>query len=324
MTAFAPRQLGDTDIFVTPVALGCWPIAGMTSLHVNDADSLATLQAAVDHGVNFFDTAFSYGLNGESEKLIHRALGDRRDQIVIATKCGLGWDDQQQRLFDGRPAALRAHCEESLRRLATDRVDLLYLHAPDPNTPVAESAGELRRLLDEGKTRSVGVSNFTIAELEEFSRECPIAAHQPPYNMLMRSIDKDSIPWCQERKISVVPYWPLMKGLLAGRLERDHQFQPGDGRPKYPMFQGEEWERNQDLLDELRTLAGELGKTVADIVINWTMQQPGITSVLCGAKRPDQIQETAAAMQWKLDAAALQRIEDALIRRGPPIERWAV
>jgi len=318
------RPLGQSGISVSTVALGCWPISGMTSLGVTEEQSIATLEAAVDDGVNFFDTAFCYGAQGESEKLIQRALGARRQDIVIATKGGIGWDESIQRVVDGKPATLRAQCEESLRRLGTDYIDLLYLHAPDPNTPLTESAGELKRLQTEGKTRSVGVSNFTVEQLAEFTAECPIVAHQPPYNMLMRSIERDSIPWCQQRNISVIPYWPLMKGLLAGKLERGHQFEEGDGRPKYPPFQGEEWEKNQVFLDELRRLAHELDRTVADIVINWTILQPGISSVLCGAKRPQQIRQTAAAMAWRLDQPSLQRIEKALAARGEPIEKWAI
>jgi aryl-alcohol dehydrogenase-like predicted oxidoreductase len=203
-------------------------------------------------------------------------------------------------------------------------VELLYLHAPDPKVPVAESAEELLRLRDEGKTRAVGVSNFSLAQLEEFHAVCPISAFQPPYNMLQRDIELDTLPWCRERGIAVCIYWPLMKGLLAGKLSRGHEFAPGDGRAKYPMFQGHEWQRNQDFLDELRAIAAELGKTVAQVVVNWTIHQPGITAALCGAKRPQQIQETAGAMGWRLSAEQLDRIEAALTRRGRAVTRGAV
>jgi cytochrome P450/diketogulonate reductase-like aldo/keto reductase len=217
-----------------------------------------------------------------------------------------------------RPETLRAQCDESLRRLETDRVELLYLHAPDPYTPLAESAGELRRLMGEGKTRSIGVSNFSLAQLKEFHAVCPISAFQPPYNMLQREIEQDTLPWCLAHGVSVCVYWPLLKGLLAGKLPRDFVFQKGDGRAKYPMFQGAEWQRNQDLLDELRPIANELGKTVAQLVINWTIHQPGITAALCGAKRPEQIQ-TAGAMGWQLTAEQMARINAALFRRGTPV-----
>jgi aryl-alcohol dehydrogenase-like predicted oxidoreductase len=318
------RPLGRTDIRVSPVALGCWPISGMTSLDVSEQDSLATIHAALDSGINFLDTAFGYGATGESERLIARAIAGQRDNVVLATKCGLHWGPDGKRVIDGRPTTLRRDCEESLRRLTTDRVELLYLHAPDPATPLAESAGELRRLLEEGQARAIGVSNFTLDQVAEFHAICPVAAVQPPYNMLQREIERDLVPWCRERTVSLCTYWPLLKGLLAGRLPRNFVFRPGDGRAKYPMFQGQEWERNQDFLDELRGIAAAAKRTVAQVVVNWTIHQPGLTAALCGAKRPEQIRETAGAMGWALTAEQRQQIEAALARRGTPVVKAAV
>ncbi len=296
----------------------------MTSPDVNDADSCKTLRAAVDAGINFFDTAYCYGAAGESEQLIARALSEDRDSIVIATKAGIHWEVDGSRGQDARPETILNQCDQSLQRLRTDRVELLYLHAPDPNVPVAESASAFRSLLDSGKTRSVGVSNFNIDQLNEFDAICPISAVQPPYNMLQREIEADIVPWCIEREVSIVVYWPLLKGLLAGKLARDHVFGPGDGRPKYPMFQGEEWNKNQDFIDELRLIAADLGKTVAQLVVNWTIHQPGITAALCGAKRAYQIEETAAAKGWQLDEESIRRINQALERRGRPVSQTAV
>lgn len=318
------RQLGTTDVRVSPVALGCWPISGMTSVGVTEADSLATIAACFDLGINFLDTAFCYGRSGESEQLIRRALGKRRDQMVIATKGGIHWGADGKQVRDARPQTLRRQCEESLRRLGTDRVELLYLHAPDPHVPVAESAGALRELLEEGKTRSVGLSNATVAQLEEFIAVCPLAAHQPHYNMLQREIEVDTLPWCQAHGVSVVVYWPLVKGLLAGKLARDHVFAAGDGRAKYPMFQGDEWQKNQDLVDELREIAADAGRSVAQLAINWTIHRLGITAALCGAKRPNQVRENAGGMGWQLSDAMLARIDAALARRGQPVSKAAV
>lgn len=310
------RPLARSDLLVTPVAMGCWPIAGMTSVEVNDTDSLQTLHAAVDAGINFFDTAYCYGPSGESERLIAQALGNRRDQIVIATKGGIHWNAAGERVQDATPARLKQECRESLDRLQTDHVDLLYLHAPDPRVPLADSAGALRELLDAGQTRSVGISNATVDQLEEFHRICPLSAVQPPYNMLQRGIEADLLPWCRERAVSCIVYWPLMKGLLAGRMPRDHVFVPGDGRAKYPMYRGTEWQRNQDFVDELRRIAARIDVTVAQLVVAWTAAQPGITAVLCGAKRATQIRETAGAMQVSLDRATCDRIAAALEHRG--------
>jgi len=312
------RPLGKTDLRISPVALGCWPIAGLTSPGVTDENSIATIRACFDLGVNHLDTAHMYGATGESERLIARALGSRRDEIVLATKGGLYLDPKGKRHHDASPAMLRRQCEESLQRLGTDRVELLYLHAPDPNVPLAESAGALRRLLEEGKTRAVGVSNVTLRQLETFAADCPLAAYQPHYNMLQREIEADTLPWCREHGVAVVVYWALLKGLLAGRIERDHVFAETDSRRKYAMFHGEEWQKNHDLVDELREIAKDCGHTVADLVINWTIHQPGITAALCGAKRPEQIRETAGAMNWTLGEEPRTAIDRALALRGTP------
>lgn len=318
------RSIGTTDILVTPLAMGCWPITGITSPDVSEAQSLATLEAAVAAGINFFDTAYSYGFQGESERMIARALGHRRHEIVIATKGGLHWSAPGQQARDASPATLRRECEESLRRLNTDHVDLLYLHAPDPQVPLTESAGALKELLDEGKTRSVGVSNVSLEQLQEFAAVCPLSAFQPPYNMLQRDIEAAQLPWCRERDVSVMVYWPLLKGLLAGKLPRDHVFAEKDGRKKYPMFQGEEWQKNQDFVEELRPIAAAAGRTVAQVVLNWTIQQPGITAALAGARRPEQAQENAGALGWRLSVGQMQQIAAALQRRGQTVARGAV
>ena len=319
-----PRTIGTTGIQISPIAMGCWPIAGITSLHVNDQDSLATLAAALEAGVNFFDTAYCYGTEGESERLLARALAGFREQVVIATKGGIHWDSNGVRCQDARPETLRRQCETSLQRLQTDRIELLYLHAPDPQVPLEESAGALAELLQQGKTRAVGVSNCSVDQLERFQSVCPIAAVQPPYNMLQRQIEVDLLPWCRQRGISVMVYWPLMKGLLAGQLARDHVFEPQDGRAKYPMFQGREWQKNQDFLDRLRPIAEAGGHTVAQLVVNWTIHQPGITAAICGAKRAYQIRETAGALGWQLTKDQIAAITAALEDRGAPITRGAV
>ena len=317
MTPAAPEQrpLGNSGLTISPVALGCWPIAGMTTLDANEADSIATIQACFDLGINHLDTAYVYGANGESETLIRRALGGRRDEMVIATKCGIHFEGGEF-ITDGRPERLRAECDESLRRLGTDRVELLYLHSPDERVPIAESAGALRELMAAGKTRSVGASNCTLEQLEAFAAVCPLTAVQLPYNMLQRDIEQRTIPWCRERNIAVMVYWPLMKGLLAGRLPREHQLDERDSRRKYPMYQGDEWNKNQVFVERLREAATLSGHTIAQLVINWTIHQPGITAALCGAKRRWQIEETAGGMKWTLSEAQQAIITEAIASRG--------
>lgn len=317
------RQLGQSDIQVSSVAMGCWPITGMTTLDANHQDSLRTLQAAIDGGINFLDTAYAYGIHGESEQMIGEVIRARRDDVVIATKGGLHRVGRGQD-YDGRRETILRECDESLQRLGTDRIDLYYLHAPDPKTPIAESAGAIAELIELGKVRTAGASNLNVDQLQEFHNVCPLSAVQPHFNMLQQEIEADIAPWCRAQGVSLCVYWPLMKGLLAGKLARDHQFAEGDGRAKYPMFQGEEWRKNQGFLDDLRTIAGDAGLSVSQLVIAWTVAQPGITSALCGAKRDWQIQETAAAMDVVLSAASLAQIGEALERRGPTVSRGAV
>lgn len=317
------RRLGKTDIEITPVAMGCWPVTGITSVEVTREHSEATIRAAFDAGINFFDTAYMYGYDGESEKMIGSVLGDVRDEIVIATKCGLHWENQVS-ISDASPKRINAECDESLKRLGTDRFELYYLHAPDPQVPVAESAGAILELIQAGKVLSAGLSNASVQELAEFQSVCPLTAYQPHYNMLQREIETSQLPWCIENSVSTMVYWPLMKGLLAGKLHRDHRFDPKDGRQKYPMFNGDEWEKNHDFVNRLREIADGIGHSVPDLVVNWTIQQPGITAALCGAKRPDQIRETAEALGWQLSADTIGAIDQAIADRGPTISRGAV
>lgn len=318
------RALGQTDIHVSPIAMGCWPITGMTTLDANEPDSLKTLHAALDSGINFFDTAYAYGIHGESEQMIGRVMAQSdRDRFVIATKGGLHRVGRGQD-YDGRPDTIQRQCEQSLSRLQTDRVELYYLHAWDKQTPIAETAGAIAALIQQGKVRAAGASNLTVAQLKEFHTVCPLTAVQPHFNMLQQEIEADIAPWCRNNGVSLCVYWPLMKGLLAGKLPRQHQFDPADGRAKYPMFQGEQWQKNQDFLDELKVIAADQQITVAQLVVAWTIAWPGITSALCGAKRDWQIEETAAAMHIVLSEAARAAIDEALRRRGPTVSRGAV
>lgn len=312
----ANRPLGDSGSSIAPVALGCWPIAGVTTLDVTEAESIATVQKCFDVGVNHLDTAYVYGPNGESENLIRRAIGDRRDEMVIATKCGIHFEGAEM-VTDGRPEVLNRECEESLRRLGTDRVELLYLHSPDENVPIEESAAALGELQAAGKTRSVGASNCSLEQLQAFHAVAPLSAVQLPYNMLQRGIEEQTLPWCRANNVAVTIYWPLMKGLLTGKFARDHQFDERDKRQTMPTFQGEEWQKSQDFLDALRRAAALTSHTVTQLVINWTIHQPGITAALCGAKRPWQIAESAGGMGWSLTSEQNAMIDAAIAARGP-------
>ena len=315
-------RLGNSELSIARVALGCWPLAGMTSGRVPDETAIATIRACLepDVGINHLDTAYMYGASGESERLIGRAIRDRRDEFVVATKGGLHIDlsTKTRRAVDARPETLRRECEESLKRLQTDRVEVYYLHAPDPAVPIEESAGAIRELIEQGKARFAGASNLSVDELARFHAVCPIVVFQPMYNMLQRGIEKDILPWCQEQGVSVMVYWPLLKGLLAGRLRREDVLPETDSRSRYAMFHGQQWEKNHDFIDRLRDIAADAGKTVAQVVINWTIHRDGITGAICGAKRPEQIRDTAGAMGWRLSPEQLAVIDEALAERGDP------
>ena len=335
----APRPLGSSPVSVGPLGLGCWPLSGMTRAGVSREAAVATVQAALAAGITHLDTAYCYGERGEADRAIGEALGlgggsaaarARRDAVVIAGKCGIHWepdaarDPPRRQVVDGRPERLRAEVDESLARLGTDRFDLLYLHCPDPAVPIEESAGELKRLLDAGKTRAVGLSNAGVDLLARFAAVCPLSACQLHFNMLQREIEETVLPWCRERGIAMIVYWPLMKGLLAGTMRRGQVFPTTDSRHKYPMFNGVEFERNLDFVDAVRPIATRLGCSLPDLVLAWTAEQPGITSVLFGATSPEQVAINARALAVDLDDEARRAIAAAVTARGPVANRRAV
>ncbi len=329
-----PRPLGTSGVAVGPLGLGCWPLAGMTRGGVTHEAAVATVRAAIDAGISHLDTAYCYGEHGESERAIHAALAaigpGARDSVVIAGKCGIHWepdaasDPPRRQVVDGCPERIRFEVDESLARLGTDRLDLLYLHCPDPQVPIEESAGELRRLMDAGKARAIGLSNARLDHLERFATACPLAACQMHFNMLQREIDREILPWCITRSVAMVVYWPLMKGLLAGKMHVGQVFPSSDSRHKYAMFQGEEFARNIAFVNALRPIASRLGVAIPDLVLAWTAEQPGITSVLFGATTPEQVVENVRAFACTIDDAARNAIAEAITARGPAANPRAV
>ena len=190
---------------------------------------------------------------------------DGREQVVLATKVGVYWNEQGELRLTGRPALLRTHLETSLQRLERDCVDLLYFHAPADDAPLSETAGFFRDLLAEGKARAIGVSNLSVTQLEQFQAECPIAACQVRYNWLQREIEADVLPWCRTQGVSVIAYEPLALGLLTGKFRRDHEFAEDDWRRRSPLFSGEAWERNLNEVERLRSVAAERNCSVSQL-----------------------------------------------------------
>ena len=297
----ARRRLGQSDVQVSAVGLGCWPLAGMTSGTMSEEAAVAVIDAALDAGIDHLDTAYAYGRQGESERRLARALRGRREPITLATKVGVYWDRDGTLTRTGRPELLREQVQESLRRLEVDHVDLLYLHAPAEDAPLPETAGLLCELQAEGKTRAVGVSNLSVAQMETFAGQCPFVACQMRYNWLQREIETDVLPWCLDHGVSVVAYEPLALGLLTGKLTRNLTLAEHDWRRQSPLFAGDAWTRNLDEVDRMRSIAERVGCSVAQLAVGWAATRPGVAAVLCGAKRPEQIQETAQTMAM-LDA----------------------
>ena len=321
----APRPVGPSGRAVGPLGLGCWPLSGMTRSGITPAAATATVSAALDAGIAHLDTAYCYGEAGESERAIARALaGRRRESAVIASKCGIHWEPGRKQCVDGRPERIRHEVDESLARLGTDHVDLLYLHAPDPTIPIEESAGALSQLFSAGKARAVGASNVSLEQLKRFAAACPLSACQMHYNMLQREIEAEILPWCRDQGVAMFVYWPLMKGLLAGGMARDLVFPTTDSRHKYPMFNGPEFQRNLDFVEALRPVADRLGCTLPDLVLAWTAEQPGITCVLFGATAPEQVHINAQALNCELDDESRLAIAAAICDRGPVASRRAV
>ncbi len=297
MTVPQTVQLGKSELQVSSIGFGCWPIAGVSSLGVTDHHSRATIRAALDSGINFFDTAYAYGYAGEADRLLAKELRHCRKSVVIASKVGTHYDADRNRIVDGRPSTIVEHTEQTLKRLDIECLDVLYLHQPDPSVPLEDSASAIQDTIARGLVRYAGVSNVTSDQLQQFNSVCPVAVCQPAFNMLQQDSVDDLRGFCAKQGIGIAVYWVLMKGLLAGKMYRDHQFDPADRRLTYPVYQGEAWQHAQDLLDRLRLICKDLECTVAQLVIAWTLAQPAVTVALCGAKRAEQIAETAQAMQ---------------------------
>lgn len=302
-------RLGMSDLYVSRVGLGCWPMSGISSLGVTDELSKATIHAALDHGVNFFDTAYSYGHDGRSDRVLGEALRTHRERAIIAHKVGAHWDEKKQRVVDGRRETLIAHAQECLVRLGMDYVDVMSLHCPDPSVPIEESAGAIAEICKRGWARYAGISNVNLDQAKRFAAVCPIVAIQPYFNLFQSDAVRELLPFALANNISMVCYWVLMKGLLSGRLKRDHVFDPTDRRLTYPIFQGQAWQDAQNVLDRLRYLADELDCTVAQLVVAWSLTQPGVSVALLGAKRPEQMIESVQAMYLKLDTEVIEQID---------------
>ena len=306
------REYGDSGLTVSALAFGGWPIAGVRWSNVNERDSLASIRQALDVGINFIDTAYMYGDKGESEILVGKAIAGRRDEAIVATKGGVHLQDG--RMFrDSSPERIRKQIEESLRRLRTDVIDLYQIHAPDENTPLEKTAEVMVSLLHEGKIRAVGVSNYDVEQMRAFSQVAPLHSLQPRYSMIDRHIEAEIVPYCLQQNIGICVYCPLERGLLTDRIRPGREYPPHDERHLHAAFRGEAFRRTKAKNEALRTIARECEVSLAQLVLNWTVHQLGITVAIVGATRPHQVLENAKALDFVLSDDQMKRINAIIL-----------
>jgi aryl-alcohol dehydrogenase-like predicted oxidoreductase len=321
------RLLGETDLTVSAITFGAWAIGGWMWGGADRREALEAIHASVDNGVTSIDTAPAYG-QGLSEEIIGEALKSlQRDKVQIMTKYGLRWDLKKGEFFfsstdnQGKPIDMYRYagkesvieeCENSLRRLGTDYIDLYQIHWADNTTPIAETMEAVARLKEQGKIRAAGVCNYTAEQMKEAENTLPLASNQVPYSMVLRDIEKEVVPYCLTNQKSVIAYSPLQRGLLTGKIRPGHRFNEGDTREGNRFYTDENIRRINAFLDELRPLAETKTATLAQLVIAWTIRQPGITVALVGARNAAQAVQNARAGSLVLKPEELQYIDTKL------------
>ncbi len=307
------RPLGDSGLEVSALGVGTWAIGGEVELwgHADEGESIAAIHQALDSGVNLIDTAAAYGW-GHSEEIVGKAIRGRRREVVLATKCGLMSPESKDKLPPRcltRQSVMR-ECEASLRRLQTDVIDLYQCHWPDPETPIRDTMEALMTLLQQGKIRAIGLSNYGCEQIAAAREFGSIHSLQPPFSMLQPRALEDLIPFCTECGIGVIPYSPLARGLLAGKFDADSTF--NDVRAHDPDFVGDRYRRNLRIVEELKGIAARYDKTVAQLAINWVAETPGVTAPIVGVRRPSQVDEIVGGVGWSISREDRELIEQML------------
>ena len=303
-------QLGESGITSSRIGLGTWAIGGWMWGGSDERESVATIRSAVERGITLIDTAPVYGF-GRSEEIVGKALVGIRDQVVIATKCGLGWRDGKP-YRDSRPQSLRKGVEDSLRRLQVDSIDLMQVHWPDLEFPIEDAARTLEDLRREGKIRAIGVSNFSPEQMDVFRSAAPLASVQPPYNLLEREVEADILPYAKRTGLTILCYGALCRGLLSGRMTAQQKFEGDDLRKVDPKFQQPRFAQYLAAADALRSLAQEhFGKSLLALAIRWVLDQ-GPTVALWGARHPAQLDPMGEIDGWTIDADAKSEIDRIL------------
>ena len=310
------RQLGKDGPEITVIGLGTWAIGGPWAWGwgpQNDSESIAAIQTSLKNNINWIDTAPIYGL-GHAETVVAQALRDiSRQEVFIATKCGLIWDDRRRVSRTLRPESIRSEIDASLKRLNTDYVDLYQHHWADPDVPIEDSWGEMLRIREQGKARFIGVCNYDATQLQQCMAIQQVQSLQPPYSMVRRDIEERILPYCQENAIGVVAYSPLQTGLLTGKFsqERLQSLHEDDWRHKDPHFKDPLFSKILQFVERIRPLAEDRGFTVAHLAIAWVLKHPAVTSAIVGARNARQAEENISATEFNLDETELQDIEAA-------------
>lgn len=309
------RKLGKSDVMVTPMAFGAWAIGGWMWGGAEANAAIRAIKAAYNSGITTIDTAPVYGF-GRSEELVGKAMeGIARDKYQILTKFGMNWQTEQGEFYfnskdnDGKPFRMFKwaskekvfqECEDSLKRLKTDYIDLYQIHWPDNTTPISETFEAVQRLIEQGKVRAAGVCNYNVDQVEEASKTIQLASNQVPYSMVFRDIEKSIVPQAIEKGMGIIPYSPLQRGLLTGKIKPGHKFNEGDTREGNRFYTDENIRRTNSLLEAIKPIADRHNATLAQIVINWTINRPGVACVLVGARDENQVADNTKAMSFKL------------------------
>ena len=311
------RQLGNSDLGISVLGVGAWAIGGggwVGSMGPqNEADSIPAIHAALDHGMNWIDTAALYGL-GHSEEVVAQALAGRNPRPYIFTKCERVWDSHGKVGASLKAASIRRECEDSLRRLKTGVIDLYQIHWPEPDEDIEEGWTEMARLKEEGKVRYIGVSNFNVAQMKRLQAIAPINSLQPPYSMVTREIENEILPYARNNNIGVIVYSPMSAGLLTGAMtkERVANFASEDWRRRLPNFREPLLSRNLRLVERLREIGRRHGRSPGEVAIAWTLRNPAVTGAIVGFRSPKQVAGIVGAAEFRLSQSETQEIETAL------------
>jgi aryl-alcohol dehydrogenase-like predicted oxidoreductase len=308
--------ISGTDLKASRIGLGTWAMGGWMWGGSDEEESVRTIRAALDKGINLIDTAPVYGF-GRSEEIVGRAIEEsgKRDQVVLATKVGLEWRDGSVFRNSSRERIL-SEIEDSLRRLRTSYIDIYQIHWPDPLVPIEETAETMSLLFRQGKIRAIGVSNYSPQQMEQFRAAAPLHTDQPPYNLFERQIEQDVLPFALHNGMGTLTYGSLSRGLLSGRMKPDTQFVGDDLRRVDPKFQPPRYAQYLQAVERLDHFARKnYGKPVLDLAIRWTLDQPGVSVALWGARHPEQLAPVDNAVGWKLGAGTLRTI-DQIVREA--------